>query len=133
MNKANILVVEDDPSHAFLARVNLEARKHCVVRVASSVLEALAYLALAADNEIPEVEPVQIVLTDGNPEAGQHDGRGGATVAAYAHEALPGVVVIGWSATGNVCGADYNLEKGDIPGLGRLIMDLPDPRVQTIG
>ena len=119
MDKARIIIIEDDSVMRMMCRENLEVRKHTIVGEAGT---------LATANELINSltpEDVDIAIVDGNLTPRTDTGNDGESVTRDIHDKLPGVTVIGWSLSGVVRGADLNAPKHDSWALDAIVTELP--------
>jgi len=118
MDKARIILIEDDPELRDDFKRNLEVSGHKVIGQAGTVETA----AKLVDNLTPD--DVDIAIVDGNLRRGVTDGTDGERVSEDIHQRLGGVVVIGASMDGVVRGADMNVPKDDAWALDKMIREL---------
>jgi DNA-binding NarL/FixJ family response regulator len=119
MDKARIIIIEDDDLMRMMCRENLEVRKHVIVGEAGT---------LATAHELIESltpEQVDIAIVDGNLTPRTDTGNDGENIAKSIHDKLPGVTVIGWSLSGVVRGADLNAPKHNAWALDAMVTELP--------
>jgi DNA-binding NtrC family response regulator len=119
MEKARIIIIEDNPDLRLMCKENLEIRNHKIIGEAGSLSAAQALV----DSLNPD--DVDIAIVDGNLTPKTDTGDDGEKVTTEIHEKLPGVTVIGWSLSGSVRGADMNAPKHDAWALDAMVTELP--------
>lgn len=117
MERANIAIFEDDESLREMLGMIAALYGHDVTAYARSMPEAVAVIETMAAGEI------DVAIVDGNLDRQKIDGHDGAEITRLLHEKFEDTVVIGFSASGDVEGADHNIPKAGINPL-RDITDL---------
>ena len=119
MDKAKIIIIEDNPVMRSLCRRNMEFRGRKIIGEAGTLATAHELIDSLKPDE------VDIAIVDGNLTSSTDTGNDGAEVTSAIHEKLPGVTVIGWSLSGSVRGADLNAPKHDAWALDAMVTELP--------
>lgn len=104
---ARLFIVEDDPDSREGLAEYLERSGHKVVVIATDMKKATEVIPTLLK------EKVQVALVDGNLGEGASN-TDGQVIAEAIHEQAPGIAVIGIPTFGEITGADFNCNKGEI-------------------
>lgn len=116
--RAGVFVVDDSSLWQAGIKDELEESGHRVLLTAGTFEEALE-----KTQKLSELG-VKVAIVDSNLSLGDWSGRDGRNIVKLIREFAPNVKIIGLSDTGHIKGADKNLDKLDLPGLGKAVSEL---------
>ena len=126
MENARIAIFEDREIVRNFLKYLVETKNHQVIAEIASIEQAREFI------DSPEASLTDVALVDGNliSQEAKSTGYHGGEITRRLKSTLPGVKVIGISASGPIEGADKSFIKPDLDGLLGYIDNLPERKTE---